>query len=120
MKTEAGAPDPYQVVEDAEGIYEGYDVLRGPDDFECILTEPERRRWNRDGAAVVARLNQQHAEIEKLREQCSRLLLEQRRMGMASALYRMSRAEAEQSMADALKKEFGVRIIADKVEDIGE
>ena len=46
---------------------EYYDMLKGPDDFECLLTEPEDRTWLRDGRDVVTRLNEQHDEIVRLR-----------------------------------------------------
>ena len=46
---------------------ENYDVLVGPDGFECMLGEPEDRMWCRDGKQAVERLNDQHAEIVRLR-----------------------------------------------------
>ena len=46
---------------------ENYHMLQGPDGFECLLTEPEDRKWYRDGRPVVERLNEQHKEIERLR-----------------------------------------------------
>ena len=55
---------------------ESYDMLRGPDGFECLLTEPENRTWWRDGKNAVARLNEQHAEIERLTAENKRLLQE--------------------------------------------
>ena len=45
---------------------EYYDVLIGPDGFECMLGEPEDRTWGRDGKQAVERLNAQHAEIKRL------------------------------------------------------
>lgn len=45
-----------------------YDMLRGPDGFECLLTEPEDRTWWRDGKDVVVKLNEQHTEIERLQQ----------------------------------------------------
>lgn len=36
---------------------EEYSMLRGPDGFECLLTEPEDRSWYRDGSAVIVELN---------------------------------------------------------------
>jgi len=39
------------------GWAEEYDMLRGPDGFECLLTEPEDRTWHRDGEAVIEELN---------------------------------------------------------------
>jgi hypothetical protein len=42
-----------------------YDLLVGPDGFECFLGEPEDRRWYRDGAAVVDELNRLHEALQK-------------------------------------------------------
>lgn len=39
---------------------ESYDLLLGPNGFECCLTEPEDRRWERDAEKVVDKLNEQH------------------------------------------------------------
>ena len=36
---------------------EEYSMLRGPNGFECLLTEPEDRNWYRDGSLVVEELN---------------------------------------------------------------
>ncbi len=41
---------------------EDYDLLLGPDGFECLLTEPEDRRWSRDGKGVISELNRLHAK----------------------------------------------------------
>jgi hypothetical protein len=55
-----------------DGDYKG--TLIGPDGFECYLGEPEDCSWGRDGSDAVQRLNQQHREIERLREALERLL----------------------------------------------
>lgn len=34
-----------------------YSLLLGPNGFECLLTEPEDRNWERDGRTVVDELN---------------------------------------------------------------
>jgi len=51
---------------------ECYDLLVGPGDFECLLTEPEDRVWWRDGRDVVDELNRLHValyrSLEALRE----------------------------------------------------
>lgn len=62
---------PYYRCEDNDGRDwdEYYDMLYGPDGFKCLLTEPEDRNWWRDGKAVVDKLNEQHEEIQKLREE---------------------------------------------------
>jgi hypothetical protein len=52
-------------------ICDEYDTLLGPDGFECVLTEPEDRFWYRDASPAITRLNEQHAEIERLREMLS-------------------------------------------------
>jgi len=44
---------------------EDYDLLIGPDGFECFLGEPEDRRWYRDAAAVVDELNRLHEALQK-------------------------------------------------------
>jgi len=41
-------------------------ILKGPDDFACMLGEPEDSSWARDGSEAVDRLNEQHAVIETL------------------------------------------------------
>lgn len=59
---------PYREVDPTSvGVYEGYPVLVGPNDFECVLTEPEDRTWGRDLGFVVAELNRLHEENERLR-----------------------------------------------------
>ena len=50
-----------------------YDMLVGPDGFECLLTELEDRTWSRDGKSAIRRLNEQHAEIERLRAEVAGL-----------------------------------------------
>jgi hypothetical protein len=45
-------------------------LLRGPDGFECRLGELEDRRWDRDGRAVVQRLNELHTRVEDLQGIC--------------------------------------------------
>ena len=89
--------------------------LQGQHEPDCEIRENESMRTERIGMCDCGYVER---ELAKLREQRDRLLLEQYRMGMASALYRMSRADAERSMAEALKREFGVRIIDGKVEEI--
>ena len=62
---------PYRIATDEEKrdiCCEEYDLLIGPDGFECFLGEPEDRRWHRDAGPVVKRLNELHAEIGRLRE----------------------------------------------------
>lgn len=43
-----------------------YDMLVGPDNFYCLLTEPEDRVWCRDLKYVVNKLNEQHKIIQEL------------------------------------------------------
>jgi len=42
-----------------------YDLLVGPDGFECFLGEPEDCRWCRDAAGVVDELNKLHEKLQK-------------------------------------------------------
>lgn len=53
--------------EHSDDIDSMYELLVGPDGFEACLTEPEDRRWCRDGKPVVDKLNELHAEVERLR-----------------------------------------------------
>ena len=46
-----------------------YSVLIGPNGFECCLSEPEDRNWDRDGKKVVMELNRLLDEIENLKSQ---------------------------------------------------
>lgn len=52
---------------EARGCDEVYAFLKGPNGFECLLTEPEDRNWHRDGKHVVNELNRLHEENEKLK-----------------------------------------------------
>lgn len=47
---------------------EDYDMLQGPNGFECLLTEPEDRRWYRDGQPVIDELNRLLIENNRLKE----------------------------------------------------
>jgi len=49
-------------------VAEGYEMLKGPHGFECVLTEPEDRTFGRDLRVVVDKLNEQDAEIARLRD----------------------------------------------------
>jgi len=44
---------------------EDYSMLKGPNGFECCLTEPEDRVWYRDGQGVIGELNRLYAELAK-------------------------------------------------------
>jgi len=46
---------------------ENYELLVGPAGWQCLLTEPEDRRWHRDLEPVVDELNRLRAEVERLR-----------------------------------------------------
>lgn len=63
---------PYYVQENGDWAEE-YSCLKGPDNFECLLTEPEDRRWGRDLFNVIVRLNKQHAEVAALKAEMERL-----------------------------------------------
>ena len=51
----------YRMATDEEkvelGVSWDYDLLIGPNDFECFLGEPEDRTWCRDASPVVDELN---------------------------------------------------------------
>jgi hypothetical protein len=63
--------DEYRLANDMEfaecNCDENYDLLVGPNGWECLLTEPEDRRWQRDLEPVVDELNRLRAEVERLR-----------------------------------------------------
>ena len=48
---------------DEFGGDECYSVLKGPNGFECWLTEPEDRSWHRDGNEAVQRLEQLEQQL---------------------------------------------------------
>jgi hypothetical protein len=48
-----------------QDVYDLYDLLVGPNGFECLLTEPEDRCWYRDGQAVIDKLNEQHDLLQR-------------------------------------------------------
>jgi hypothetical protein len=50
-----------------------YDMLKGPNGFECCLTEPEDRTWYRDGSRVIGELNKLFAERDKAVREVARL-----------------------------------------------
>jgi len=58
--------------EEKRGICcEEYDLLIGPDGFECFLGEREDRYWHRDAAPVVDLLNKLQTEVNQLRKELS-------------------------------------------------
>ena len=60
---------PYYRAEPGEGEdtwCDLYDMLKGPNGFECLLTEPEDRTWYRDGSVVIDELNRLYVENERL------------------------------------------------------
>jgi len=63
---------PYHIVSDGDWD-ETYTMLKGPNNFECILTEPEDRCWERDGSDAVDRLNEQNTEIQSLQAEVAEL-----------------------------------------------
>lgn len=59
---------PYRVPPQKNGYCcDEYDVLIGPNGFECVLTEPEDRIWSRDLRIVVDELNRLYTENKKLK-----------------------------------------------------
>jgi len=71
-KVEVKMKESYRIATVEEKIALGYfhdsELLIGPQDFTCFLGEPEDRTWSRDGEDVVTRLNEQHKEINALKE----------------------------------------------------
>ena len=59
----------YRIAE-SEDAYDDYagKTLIGPDGWECTLGEPEDCMWYRDGSIAMNRLNEQHEEIQELRQ----------------------------------------------------
>jgi hypothetical protein len=51
---------------ECDEIADEYSILKGPNNFECVLTEPEDREWFRDLNPVVAKLNELYKENDKL------------------------------------------------------
>lgn len=49
-----------------EDKYPEYSFLRGPNGFECVLTDVEDKTWCRDGAPVVNLLNIYYKRIKEL------------------------------------------------------
>ena len=45
---------------------EEYEMLKGPNGFKCLLTEPEDRSWFRDLESVIDKLNEQYERIKLL------------------------------------------------------
>jgi len=85
---------------------EDYEVLLGPESFECILTEPEDRTWNRDGRKAVDRLNEQHRCIAALVGERDRF----------QAAYELRVAEAEDNIWRANAAEAEVERLRGRLE----
>ncbi len=58
----------YYVVRGEEGYSEEYEVLRGPDGFECLVGEPEDRTFYRDLDGMVIELNRLQDQLKERRE----------------------------------------------------
>lgn len=77
-----------------------YDMLIGPNEFECILTEPEDRNWYRDGREVIDELNKLYAlaqQAEELKEK-----LKEREM----QIYRLSKCKSGKEVRQCMDKYF--------------
>lgn len=114
---------PYRQVDRVEDVCEDYDVLIGPDGFQCFLGEPEDRCWRRDGKAVVDELNRLHAEIARLKEQREKAARELRIMHKQMHVKRGRStidAELDAKARAWVERATGIRINANgKVEEIG-
>lgn len=58
---------------ESEEIADEYEMLIGPDGFECCITEPEDRTFGRDLRGVVAKLNDYDRDIKAQTETILRL-----------------------------------------------
>jgi len=61
---------------DSDDISDEYQKLIGPDNFECVITEPEDRTFGRDLSTVISELNKLYdeniglkLEIKKLKKE---------------------------------------------------
>lgn len=57
----------YYIDKDDPNFSEDYSILKGPNDFCCMLGEPEDSNWYRDGSGAVIELNRLKAENTKLK-----------------------------------------------------
>jgi hypothetical protein len=46
-------------------VCEEYELLIGPDGFECVLTDPEDRNFYRDGVPIITELNRLYALVSR-------------------------------------------------------
>lgn len=61
--------DEYRIaVNEEKDCCDEYEMIVGPNDFECVLTEPEDRTWYRDLSCVINELNRLLREVESLKE----------------------------------------------------
>jgi len=58
---------------DKSGCAADYDLLVGPNGFECFLGEPEDRTWYRDAAPVVEELNRLQSFLAAAKAENERL-----------------------------------------------
>ncbi len=58
----------YIIDQDDPNFDEDYSILKGPNDFCCMLGEPEDSNWYRDGYKAVIELNRLQAENTKLKK----------------------------------------------------
>lgn len=85
----------YRVATDADLTALSYDprytdamaTLVGPDDWHCVLGEPEDRIWCRDGQAVIDHLNQLDEEVRRLRAALVEIVLDDAHIGIGDPRY---------------------------------
>ena len=66
-------PGTYERAAEPDDWGTDYDMLVGPEGFECLLTESEDRTWYRDGRPVVEQLNSLQADNQTLAALCRQL-----------------------------------------------
>lgn len=93
----------YYVVDgmDEKDVSDDYQILRGPGEFECVITEPEDRTFGRDLSSIVDKLNEQQDEIDRLRDMENNLRAEILGYKMNSEAMDQVKAEVEQRTRDA-------------------
>jgi hypothetical protein len=58
----------YYIADGDPEYFSEYSILKGPDGWECVLTEPEDRSWYRDGNKAIQELNRLYNELEEAKK----------------------------------------------------
>lgn len=66
----------YRIATDSEKrearVFEDYELLIGPNGFECALTEPEDRTFERDLGPIIAELNRLWLLVTNLEKEATK------------------------------------------------